>query len=101
MSDEWIQGWQEGFDFSYANSVFTVRYTEINNEKIYTGSYSVKYTKPIREDFRHRGSNFDRGYGEGLISGSGKRWDDTRDDILLKLGIKMSEEIRYIINANK
>lgn len=86
MDKLWNDGWQAGFDWSYNNSSFSVYYDEKDGKKVYTGSFKT-VIKNSGQELMDRSDLFQRGYREGLSSGSGRKWDETKADIMKKLGI--------------
>jgi len=80
-NQEWDNGWRAGYNWSYANSSITIKYIEKDGQKIYKGSTSVSI-KNSGQELMDRCDMFQRGYREGLISGSGKFWDDNKAALL-------------------
>lgn len=68
MSDEWQQGWQDGYNNASVNSRITIHYKMKDGKKVFS-SHGGGAKFP--ETFQHRCGSYNCGYAEWMISGFG------------------------------
>ena len=68
MDAEWEKGFNDAYNACIVGCNVTINATEKGDKMYYIG---VGGGCPNQKSFVHRGGMYDRGYGEGLISGFG------------------------------